>query len=86
MFVYEQEIRVVLVRELSDPAHPERLTVGAGIDWDAEQHLENIWVHPDARYWLWRLSPRQSDDWRPACHRMGFPSVPWSKMNSPPPF
>jgi len=86
MFAYEQEVRVVLAHDLSDREHPERRTIGAGINWDPELHLENIWVHPEAPFWfaetvtetVRRLAPKLCDD--------GIPRVWFSKMSSKPPF
>ena len=78
MFAYEQEVRVVLVRDLDDPEHLERRTIGVEIDWDPELHVENIWVHPEAPFWFMetvtetvrQLAPRLSHD--------GNPRVWWS--------
>lgn len=86
MFAYEQEVRVVLVRDLADADHSDRRTIGAGLEWDPEVHLENIWVHPEAPFWFMesvtdtvrRLAPKLSHE--------DTPRVWWSKMNSSPPF
>jgi len=86
MFAYEQEVRVVLVRDLSDPDHPEHRTVGAEINWDPELHLENIWIHPEAPFWfcetvteaVLRLAPKLCDE--------GLPRVWFSTLSSPQPF
>ncbi len=81
-FSYEQEVRIVFIKDLDDPKHPERKTVGTEIDWDPEQHLESIWTHPKAQYWFTmivtetvrRLAPKIGD------------RVWYSKMNQSPPF
>ena len=86
MFAYENEVRVVLVRDFTDPTNPERMTVGVGVDWDPEQHLENIWVHPDAPFWFMETVTETVRQLAPGLSHEGMPLVPWSKMNSSPPF
>jgi hypothetical protein len=86
MFAYEQEVRVVLVQDYTDPEHPERRTVGTRLNWDPELHLENIWVHPESEFWfietvtetVRRLAPKLCDN--------GLPRVWYSNMSSQPPF
>jgi hypothetical protein len=86
MFAYEQEVRVVLVRDLDDPQHPERTTIGAGIDWDPELHVENIWIHPDAPFWFMETVTETVRQLAPMLSLEGVPRVWWSKMSSSPPF
>ncbi len=86
MFAYENEVRVVLVRDFRDPKSPERMTVGVGVDWDPELHLENIWVHPDAPFWFMETVTETVRQLAPGLSHDGVPLVPWSKMNSSPPF
>ena len=86
MFAYEQEVRVVLVRDLGDPHHPDRKTIGVGVGWDPELHLENIWVHPEAPFWFMETVTEAVRQLAPKLSHEGIPLVPWSKMNSPPPF
>jgi hypothetical protein len=86
MFAYEQEIRVVLERDFDDPAHPDRQTVGTGLDWDPELHLEYIWVHPEAPFWFMETVTEAVRQLAPKLSHDGTPLVPWSKMNSQPPF
>ena len=52
MFAYEQEVRIVLEQDVSDPKHPDRKTIGVEVGWDPELHIENIWIHPEAQYWF----------------------------------
>ncbi len=86
MFAYEQEVRIVLVRDLSDHEHPERRTIGAGIDWDPELHIETIWVHPEAQFWFMETVTETVRQFAPKISQNGHPMVAWSKMNSSPPF
>lgn len=86
MFAYEQEIRIVLVKDLDDPDHPERRTIGAGLAWDPELHLENIWVHPEAPFWYMETVTETVRRLAPRLAHEGTPLVPWSSMNSSPPF
>ena len=82
MFAYEQEVRVVLHQNLTDPEHPDRITYGTGIPWNLEEHIENIWIHPEAQHWfaetvtqiVSHLSPKLA-------HQVWY-----SKMNTSPPF
>lgn len=86
MYKYEQEVRIVLVENFTDPKHPDRKTIGAGVDWDPEMHLENIWVHPEAPFWFIETVTEIVQLLAPKLSRQGFTPVVWSKMNSSPPF
>lgn len=86
MFAYEQEVRIVLVRDLDDAKHPDRRTIGTGLEWDPELHLENIWVHPEAPFWFMEAVTEAVRRLAPKLSHEGTPLVPWSKMNSSPPF
>jgi hypothetical protein len=86
MFEYEQEVRIILVRDFSDPKHPDSKTVGAGIDWDPERHIETIWVHPEAPFWFMETVTETVRRLAPKLSHGEFPLVAWSKMNSSPPF
>ena len=86
MFAYEQEVRVVLIKDLSDHKNPDRTTFGVGIDWDPELHLENIFVHPEAPFWFMETVTETVRQLAPGLSHNGTPLVPWSKMNSSPPF
>jgi hypothetical protein len=86
MFSYEQEVRIVLVRDFSNPDHPDRITIGAGVDWDPELHLEGIWVHPEAKYWFIETVTETVRRLAPKLSRDGELLVWWSKMKSSPPF
>lgn len=82
MFAYEQEVRVVLVQDLSDHEHPDRMTFGTGLNWDPELHVENIWVHPEAPSWFIESVTEITRLLAPKlCGQ-----VWWSKMNTSPPF
>jgi hypothetical protein len=86
MFAYEQEVRIVLIRDLGDPQHPGRRTIGAGIEWDPEKHVENIWVHPEAPFWFMETVTETVRQLAPALSYEGTPRVWWSAMNASPPF
>lgn len=82
MFAYEQEVRVVLIQDLTDHNNQNRITVGTGFQWDPELHIENIWVHPDAQYWFIESVTETVRLLAPKLTRQ----VWWSKMNTSPPF
>ena len=86
MFAYEQEVRIVLVSDFSNREHPDRITLGAGIDWDPELHIETIWVHPEAPFWFMEAVTETVRKLAPKLSERGHPLVAWSKMNSSPPF
>jgi hypothetical protein len=86
MYSYEQEVRIVLVQDFSDKMNPDRTTIGAGISWDPELHLDAIWVHPDAQFWFIETVTDIVRNFAPKLSRNGGPLVWWSKMNSSPPF
>jgi hypothetical protein len=85
MFAYESEVRIVLVKDFDDPGHPERRTIGAGLQWDPEQHVENIWVHPEAQFWFMETVTDTVRKLAPGLSYEGSPRVWWSAMNSAPP-
>lgn len=86
MFAYEQEVRVVFVKDLSDPTHPDRRTVGVGLEWDPELHIENIYVHPDSQFWFIETVTETVRQFAPMLSNQGSPRVWYSKMSMLPPF
>ncbi|MEQ1775543.1 MAG: hypothetical protein ABL891_17340 [Burkholderiales bacterium] len=44
MFAYEHEVRVLHLADSDAPSYP----IGFGLPWDCEQHVEHIYVHPEA--------------------------------------
>ena len=82
MFAYEQEVRVVLVHDLGDHEHPDRKTIGVGLKWDPELHIENVWVHPEAQFWFMESVTEIVRLLAPKLSRQ----VWWSQMNTSPPF
>lgn len=86
MFAYEQEVRIVLVRDFTDSAHPDRKIIGAGLDWDPELHIENIWVHPEAQTWFIQTVTEAVHQLAPKLCKDGIARVWFSKMSSQPPF
>lgn len=85
MFAYENEVRVVLVKDYSDIGHPDRKTIGVGVEWDPELHLEGIYVHPEAQFWFMETVTETVRVLAPKLSRDDTPLVWWSKMSSPPP-
>jgi len=81
MFAYEQEVRVVLVQDLDDQQHPDRITYGTGLAWDPEAHIENIWLHPEAQHWF---AETVTEIVRRLAPKLGR-QVWYSKMNTTPP-
>jgi len=82
MFAYEQEVRIILIQDLADHKHPDRITIGTGLRWDPELHIENIWVHPEAQFWF---IESVTEIVRLLAPKLGN-QVWWSKMNTSPPF
>lgn len=82
MFSYEQEVRVILKKHIADPNNPNRAISGTGLPWNPEEHIENIWIHPDAQSFFAEcvtdivkfLAPKLAHQ------------IWWSKMNESPPF
>ena len=86
MFSYEKEARIVLIKDYSNPNYPDRITLGAGVEWDPELHLEGIWVHPDSQYWFIEIVSETVRRLAPKLSGNGDPKVFYSKMNTYPPF
>ena len=82
MFLYEQEVRVVLRQDLSDHQNPERATFGTGLQWNPEEQIENIWIHPDAQPFFAECVTETVKLLAPKLGHQGW----WSKMNTAPPF
>jgi len=86
MFAYEQEVRIVLVHDYGDPAHPERKTVGVGLEWDPEVNIEMVRVHPDAHFLFMETVTEVVRRLAPKLAVNGTPLVAWSEMSSGLPF
>jgi len=86
IFEYEHEIRIILVHDFSniDPRNPGKW-LGTGIGWDPDQHLENIWVHPDATFWFMETVIETVRSLAPKLYNNGSPRVPYSNINTLPP-
>jgi hypothetical protein len=86
IFEYEHEVRIVLVHDFSniDPRNPGKW-LGTGIGWDPDQHLENIWVHPDATFWFMETVIETVRSLAPKLYNNGSPRVPYSNINTLPP-
>ena len=54
MFSYEREVRIVLSRTEEQDENDSKLVtlnsspIGHTIEWNPEEHLDSIWVHPEA--------------------------------------
>jgi hypothetical protein len=86
MYAYEKEVRIIVITDLSDIKHPEYKTIGVGLRWDPESHLENIWVHPEAQSWFIETVKETVQQFAPKLCEDGMPRVYWSLMRSRPPF
>lgn len=86
MFSYEQEVRVVLIHDFSRPEHPDRITIGTGVEWDPELHVEGVWVHPESHYWFIETVTDIVRSLAPKLSHNGGPKVYFSKTRSSPPF
>jgi hypothetical protein len=86
MFAYEQEVRIILQADYTDLNHPERETIGVHIDWDPEQHLEGICVHPEGQYWFLETVTEAVRTLAPSLSQHGFPLVHYSRMSGSPRF
>lgn len=82
MFSYENEVRVVLLQDLADHKNPDRTTIGTGLPWDPELHIENIWIHPEAQFWFMESVTEAVRLLAPKLTRQ----IWWSKMNTKPSF
>ena len=80
MFAYEQEVRIVLSTENEADADPE--VPGKALDWNPEDNVESIRVHPEADAAFMETVKAVVRDYAPALKD----SVAWSDMNAAPPF
>ena len=83
MFAYEQEVRVVDEGE-EDDAQSALVTPprGRGLNWNPEEHLESIWVHPDADESFMETVSDVVQRYAPQLEA----HVAWSAMTARPPF
>jgi hypothetical protein len=81
MFAYEQEVRIVQVRE-EQPADSNNGPLGLAINWDPEKHLESIRVHPEADNSFMETVTATVEHYAPSLKG----SIAWSDMNALPPF
>ena len=86
MFSYEKEVRIVLIQDYSNPKHPDRITLGAGVEWDPELHLDGIWLHPESQYWFYEVVSETVRRLAPKLSSNDEPKVFYSKMKTSPPF
>jgi hypothetical protein len=80
MFAYEQEVRIVLSTENEADADPK--VPGKALDWNPEDNVESIRVHPEADAAFMETVKAVVRDYAPALKD----SVAWSDMNANPPF
>lgn len=79
MFAYEQEVRIV---RFIDKERPEPETVGCGLEWDLENCVESIRVHPEADHSFMDTVTATVECYAPTLKDQ----VAWSAMNARPPF
>jgi hypothetical protein len=78
MFAYEHEVRVVHSVDRKDDVE----IVGYPLEWDPEQNLESIRVHPEADNSFMETVTSAVERFAPALKGC----IAWSNMNAPPPF
>ena len=78
MFAYENEVRIIrYIEERPDPT-----IVGYGLDWDLDNCVESIRVHPEADRSFMDTVKATVECYAPTLKDM----VEWSAMNARPPF
>jgi hypothetical protein len=82
MYAYEQEVRVVLSQDAPQSENLSRIPKGTEIPWSPEDHIENIWIHPDAQPFFAECVTEIVKLFAPKLEHQ----VWWSKMNTAPPF
>lgn len=79
MFAYEHEVRIV---RFINEERPEPNMVGCGLDWDLDNCVESIRVHPEADYSFMDTVTATVE-----CYALNLKDkVAWSAMNARPPF
>jgi hypothetical protein len=81
MFAYEQEVRIVLSTE-NEKADTETEVGGKALDWNPQENVESIRVHPEADGAFMETVKAVVQGYAPALKD----SVAWSDMNAAPPF
>lgn len=79
MFAYEQEVRIVR-NAVDEPSGQD--VPGYGLEWNPEEHVEAILVHPDADASFFETAAATTLHHAPALKDR----ILWSAMKSPPPF
>lgn len=79
MFAYEQEVRIV---RPFDEKHLEPEAVGYELEWDIEDCVESIRVHPEADNSFMETVIETVEHYAPTLKDQ----VAWSSMKEPPPF
>ena len=78
MFAYEHEVRILHLMDNDAPTYP----VGFGLPWDCEQHVETIYVHPEADHSFMDAVTATVQTYAVALKDI----VAWSAMNARPLF
>lgn len=84
-FEYEHEIRIVQKIPINEKAPKNSQTIGIAIPWEIENHIENVWIHPDAQF---RFKDTVDDAVKllaPKLMDKKDPRVKWSKLRDFPP-
>ena len=81
MFAYEQEVRIVFSTE-NENTDSESEVRGIALDWNPENNVESIRVHPEADAAFMDTVKAVVQDYAPAWGDR----VAWSDMNAAPPF
>ena len=79
VFAYEQEVRIV---RSNDDATSGQDVPGYGLEWNSEEHVEAIFVHPEADSSFFETVAATTLHYAPALQN----HVSWSAMKLPPPF
>lgn len=79
MFAYEHEVRIV---HLNSEEAPNPSILGFGIDWDIENCVESIRVHPEADTAFMNTVTSTIESYAPSLKD----KIAWSAMNAKPPF
>jgi len=86
MYSYEHEVRIVHVLDYDNLTNPGRKTVGVQLDWDPEENIEIIRVHPEAHFLFMETVTEVVRRLAPRLSKNGVPLVAWSEMQSGLPF
>ena len=81
MFTYQHEVRIVR-SEIDDEVMPDEKILGLPLAWEAEHHLERLYVHPEADSSFFETVTAVVEQYAPALRDC----LEWSAMKDLPPF